>query len=803
MTQRIYSLFFGILGMFPGLVVGQSFDSDVASLIEDSCIHCHDATTVTRLNFETLGDDLADPETFRQWEHVFDRIKSEEMPPESEPRPDPALVESALSGLKEALRFTNLAAQRDQGRVPARRLTKLEYGYTIQDLLGIEGDVSQLLPDEHDSGTFDTVGATQRISAVHVRSYLDAAEIALAAAIRLHANPYREYVFDFINSPFLNEFHEKPLDQGGNVTKRLSDGIALFLDIDYLLRANAHGFIVSTPGLYRIKTNVEAYQSKKPVTFKMILRKPSGNATLLGAFDLEPGKPKAIEIETYLEPGDTFYPTLANEGPAERIYGALFASRGAKNYKGKGIAIRSHQVEGPLLDSWPPPSTDALLYGTEIVSNNENIYRRFVPELSKAPIEHVREIVTQLAPRVFRRPPIDGEVESFVALAITPIEDGRTFEEVIRVPVRSMLTSPQFLFFGGEPGPLDDYALANRLSYFLWKSMPDDVLFAHAEAGELSEPEVLSAEVERMLEDPKSERFVRDFLGQWLRLYDINVTTPDANLYPEYDELLGWVLPQETELFFKELIQEDLPVHNLVDSDFTFVNRRLAAHYELDGVDGQELRRIELPEDSPRGGVLTHAGILKATANGTVTSPVTRGNFVLTNLLGTPPSPPPPGIGSIEPDTRGKITIREILAAHREVESCNQCHRLIDPPGFALESFDPIGRYRTKYRATANGLTRFFQQQAYRDGPPVDPSGVTADGEEFSGIDEFKESLLGQEEQIAKHLITQLVIYSTGGEIQFADREKIEAIVERTKPESFPVRSIIHEVVQSNLFRNK
>jgi hypothetical protein len=204
------------------------------------------------------------------------------------------------------------------------------------------------------------------------------------------------------------------------------------------------------------------------------------------------------------------------------------------------------------------------------------------------------------------------------------------------------------------------------------------------------------------------------------------------------------------------------------------------------------MRRVELPADSPRGGVLTQASVLKSTANGTTTSPVTRGNFVLSNLSGTPPAPPPPDAGSIEPDTRGKTTIREILAAHRNIETCAKCHREIDPPGFALESFDPIGRFRTKYR-----ITRF------REGLPVDASGVTADGKKFSGIREFKKLLLAKNEQIARHFISRLVVYSTGGEIQFADREELDAIVDRTRDAGFPVRTIIHEVIKSKMFRNK
>jgi hypothetical protein len=801
MLARLVTCLFALSLTAPAFA--QTLKTDVAPLLESSCIHCHDTDTETGLNLEGIGHDLADPETFRKWERVFDRVHDGEMPPESEDRPDPQQLKTALASLQKDLRAANLARQQRVGRVPARRLTKLEFGHTIRDLLSIDGDVTTHLPDETDSGSFNTVGWTQRISAFHLESYLRAADEALDRALNLDRRSYRSHEFDFMNSKFLNEFHEKPLTLGGSVTRKMDDGIALFADIDYLFRSNAHGFSVATPGVYRITSKVAALQSKDPVTLKLILREPSGGAKLLGVYDLETGKTETIEVSTFLKPGDAFYPTFDTGRTIEKHYAALFAAGGAKHYRGRGIAIKFQKVEGPLTESWPPESTQQLLTGTKLVSVDKSDGGPFEVELTKEPIEHVEEIVEGFAPRAFRRPFAEGELESFVSLAKPAIEEGRDFVDVLRVPLRSMLSSPQFLMFGGEAGKLDDYALANRLSYFLWKSMPDEELFALAGEGKLSDPNVLARQVDRMLGDAKSNRFVRDFLGQWLLLDKVNATTPDAKLYPEYDELLGHAIPQEPELFFTELVKENLSIVNLIDSDFTFVNRRLATHYGIPDVAGQQFRRVDLPEDSPRGGLLTQAAILKTTANGTVTSPVTRGNFVLTNLLGTPPSPPPPTVGSIEPDTRGKTTIREILAAHRDTETCNKCHREIDPPGFALESFDPIGGFRTKYRATGGGVFSFFTQNTYQNGPDVDSSGVTADGKEFTGISGFKQHLLDQQELIAKHFISQLIVYSTGGEIQFADREEVEAVLDRTREDDFPVRDIIHEVVQSNLFRQK
>ena len=784
---------------FAASATAETFDKTVAPLIEDACIHCHDADTETDLNFEVLGNDLTDFDTFRQWEKVFDRVHSGEMPPKTESRPEAELLKTALASLKQDLHAENAAAQKKHGRVPRRRLTQLEYEHTIHDLLGIDGDFANLLPGEVDSGGFDTVGATQRVSSVHVQSYLQAADTALDTAIKLHGNPHQKFEFDWLKNQTLNAFHEKELSQGGNITKKLNNAVVLFSDVDYLLTSVSSGFNVRIPGKYRITSQVKAYRSDEPIVFKLIVKEPSGAARLIGAYDLMPGEKPIIHVETWLKPGDMFYLTLEVEG---NPYGGILAVGGAKNYYGPGLAVKSTTVEGPLSETWPPTSTKQLLSGVKLARQRQQAEKsKYQIELSREPIEHVSEIVERIAPLAFRRPPHEDELEDFVALAQPVIEEGRDFVDVARVPLRSILTSPQFLFFDGQPGKLDNYALANRLSYFIWKSMPDEELFALAESGKLSQDDVLLSQVDRMLANKKSNRFIHDFHGQWLTLYQINATSPDENLYPDYDELLGNSLPKETELFFAEMIRQDLSLDNFVDADFTFVNRRLAEHYELPPVEGQDMRRVDLPADSPRGGILTQAAVLKSTANGTVTSPVTRGNFVLTNLLGTPPSPPPPNIGSIEPDTRGKTTIREILDSHRNIEACAQCHREIDPPGFALESFDPIGGFREKYRATT-GRSK-YAGKTYKEGLPVDASGETSDGDKFSGIDEFKTLLLKQRDQLAKNFISQLVVYSTGGEIQFSDREHIDAIVKKTKQQDYPVRSIIYEIVLSDLFRNK
>lgn len=797
-----------------GISSAQEIGRDVSVLI-DTCMNCHDEKTKSPLNMEELSDDLSDPAEYGTWVKIFDRLEKGEMPPESEPRPEEEALENVLSSLKGVLIQANLAAREGQ-RVGLRRLTRKEYEYTLHDLLGIHDPLEKALAPDGDSATFDTVAAEQRISPIHMEAYLEVADLALDSAIRLGSRPPQDERFvGYTTSPYVRRWYDIPRQHGGQNTADTGDAVALFFDLNWIMRSDYSGFRIEYPGIYHVRAEAYAYQAKTPVTLTLTLTNDQKGVTnLIGAIDLLPEEePRTLELTTFLRPNDFFNPSIADLDCAED--GKMISSvKLARNYRGEGVAFKSLSIEGPFFDTWPPKSTRKLLPGIEYTAREVpkgHVWKEgtYTLKLSKEPLEHVTEIVERFAPLAFRRPLREGELESLVRLARPAIAEGRKFEDVIRVPLSAILSSPQFLYHSNDVGVLDGFALATRLSYFLWKSTPDERLYRLASDGTLSDPDVLAQEVDRMLDDEKSMRFVKDFAGQWLRLREIESTTPHEKLYPEYDDVLHWSLTQETELFLAELIKEDLGVANLIDSDFTFVNRRLAEHYGIPGVKGQHMRKVMLPEDSPRGGVLTHASILKITANGTVTSPVPRGNFVLTNILGTPVPPPPPTVeANIEPDIRGTATIRETLSKHREIESCANCHDAIDPPGFALESFGPIGNYRTRYRSTEKGdrpKGKLFGQGIfqYRDGPAVDPSAVTDDGKAFENIHEFKEILLEKEDQIALNLITQLTVYATGGEIQFADRVELHKISDQTRDDGYPVRSIVHGIVQSNLFRSK
>ena len=789
-----------------GHASADSFEAEVEPMLEASCLLCHGEGTVTPLNMQELSYDLGDAEVYRTWQHIYNRIERGQMPPMEVTDTVRSLIENALAALKPALVDANIAA-RGGSRAELRRLTQLEYAYSLQDLLHLDAETATAmaseLPAAADTGGFDTVAKNQDISSLHVRGYLRAADRALDAAIQLGPRPESErFEIEYRKSPFLYTLSTQEVF-GLGVTKLLDDGVATFFEAvsTYAFYTESEGYNVPSPGRYRITLDAYPYQADSPVILTLYSGKKQGIVAsldnLIGSYDLVEPEGRVVEEITYLEPGMLVAPSLADvdyRGENPGIY--YLPENFVTDYRGEGIAMKSLVIEGPLNDVWPPASTRELLIGIDFDESGQI-------KLSKPAMDHINEIVETFAQRAFRRPLTEGEAKLYADMAIPLLEDGRPFLEALRVPLRTVLNAPSFLYQDGASGALDDYSLASRLSYFLWRSMPDDALLAVAEAGRLSEPAELARQVERMLDDPKSKRFVKDFVGQAYRLYEINSTSPDTGLYPEFNDLLGQAMIAESELFYEELIRENLSLTNLVRADFTFLNRRLAEHYNVPGIEGQQMRKVMLPEGSVRGGLLGQGSIHKITANGTTTSPIPRGNFVLANLLGRPAPPPPPNVGGVEPDTRGTTTIREQLAAHRDSTICAGCHKTIDPPGFALESFDPIGGFRDQYRAVG-AFSEILQYAPYQLGLPVDASGITSDGASFRGFADYQQVLLDNEmDAISYNLADQLITFSTGAQVEFSDRDAVNEILSSTKDQNYALRTMIHEVVASDLFRTR
>jgi hypothetical protein len=430
---------------------------------------------------------------------------------------------------------------------------------------------------------------------------------------------------------------------------------------------------------------------------------------------------------------------------------------------------------------------------------------------SAAPRDDAERLLRSFLKRAYRRPVAEMEVKRFLRLFDGQFQQGSGFTRSMLAAYAAVLSSPGFVFVEEKPGPLDDSALATRLSLFLWNSIPDDTLRARADHGDLNNPDTLRAETERMLADSRSRRFVEAFTDYWLDLRKIDDTSPSTTLYNDYelDDPLKLAALEETRLFFAELLNADLTARNIVDSNFTFLNERLADHYGIRGVSGVKFRKAMLPAGSVRGGLMTQASVLKVTANGTTTSPVLRGHWITERILGLETPPPPPTVQAVEPDIRGAVTIRQQLEKHRADQSCASCHSKMDPPGFALESFDVMGGSRERYRAVSENVPAIHgfgmngQAFAFHYALPVDSAGALSDGRTFQDVRELKKLLAQDERAIARNLTRQLTVFATGAPARFSDREQIEQILDAAQGSQYGVRTLVHAIIQSDLFRQK
>lgn len=547
-------------------------------------------------------------------------------------------------------------------------------------------------------------------------------------------------------------------------------------------------------------------RSEPVKVYSSTLSEPNNQSMLpIGTFEAPPKAPEVFEMEAFLEEGAMVkLDCMRLPSPMVPAMPHTIQKFDPDGYP--GVAFHWLEVEGPFIEEWPPASYRALFGDLPLKQAGSHVVA--VPE---QPLKEVRKLLSGFMERVYRRPVEKAEFDRFHGYAKQLLQEGESFTEAMIATYSAVLASPEFLFHCGQPGELDDFALAERLSFFLGESIPDESLRALARQGKLRDPETLRAEVDRLLDKPESKRFVKEFLDAWLKLDEINDTDPDRDLYPEYagDWWLVNSMVEESRLYFADLIAGDRPARNVIDADYTYVDERLARHYDIPGVVGPTFQRVTLPEKSPYGGILTQASVLKVTANGTVTSPVLRGVYVMERLLGDHPSPPPPSVPAVEPDIRGAATIRELLAKHREDASCASCHKKIDPPGFALESFDVMGRWRYNYRSLGEGSERIEgvgrsgNEFVHFIGTEVDASGVTPQGDPFADVLEFKKLLIEDEETIARNVTEQLLVYATGAPVGFADRDEVAAILEKSRASEFGVRTIIHEIVQSPLFLKK
>lgn len=802
--------------------------------LETHCYDCHDES-IRKGGLDLTGLDWAgaNSDALAMWTRVFDRVDSGEMPPKKKDRPTEGEKAGLLAELGKMLIEQESARFTSQGRTVARRLNRTEYEATLRDLLELPRlEVKAMLPPDAESHGFDNVSAAHRMSYVQIDRYLAAGRHALEEAAWLAPKvspfevriPFRDLRRFQMTNDLLRERDRPVLLRQPNTaqTPWWLRGVDIPFHGTYRVRVRARAVsYLKVVGQEAEEGVVKAGEGTQAMSF---YQKSEPLGTVIFGGELET---KMFTMKLRAHDELTLYcPDLSDWNPDWKKFD--------KEYRGPGVELDWLEVSGPMeVEGERLPDSYHSLFGDLPVkfwqkgdSKQSPALLQFkrgpkdFPKLkaegngkayvviTTEPQKEARRLLESFMLKACRSQVTSADVEPFAVLIDAELSKGKPFQEAFLTGAAAVLASPDFLFFKEEPGVLDDHALAARLSYFLWRSLPDKELRKMAVEGRLrGNPEELRRQTERLLRDEKSRRFVDDFTDQWLKLEEIRATQPDELLYPEYDDFLLESLLAEPRLYFQHLVDENLPIKMVADSDFAFVNQPLAKLYDLPGEFGAELVKTTLPAGSPRGGFMTQGGILKVTANGTTTSPVVRGTWVLEHLLGTPSPPPPPDVPAIEPDTRGATTVRDLLEKHRADTACAGCHQLIDPPGFALESFDVIGRFRENYRSLGTGkpvpVIHETRPVKYRVGPVVDPSGVMLNGEIFADIIGFKRILLQNEKQLARNLTGQLMTFATGAGVSFSDRPVIEKILSEQGEEAYRLRDLIHAIVQSSTFQNK
>lgn len=823
---------------------------DVAPIVNDvirsACMECHgQGAAESGLDLSSLPFELSDRSNRVQWIRILDRVRNGEMPPE--PNEMPADQRDVLvKSLTVSLHDADLKDVESSGRGPMRRLTRDEYQQNLRDVLALPKlDIRDMLPEDREAWHFNKTAEVLDISRVQLTAYLDAAEAALQQAIATGSEPPPMTKYRAVGRQLFAEtstFGNREAMFFARDNKAIDDKIlaespedatielALFRSAHWPYYGYPQGFVASLSGAYRVRFSARAVlqlpglelkPATEPVPMTFRARKPSGpdvsgdvRATG-GLIDIQPD-PAAYETTVDLRTGETFeYSLLGLPVPLARN-----VEGGPPTYRypplpesgQPGIAFQWLEIEGPLSPrDWPPQSHRVLfdnLSATElhVVSDRTNDAGQEDGQGGDR-IGIAKRLLHRFIVRASREPITDEVSQRFERLVINRLESGLSISESLLAGYKAFLSSSHFLFLPEPQGRDDHFAVASRLSHFLANTRPDSQLMERANQHQLGDADILRAETERLIHDDGFDRFVQNFTDYWLNLRHINRDEPDVRLHPEYrfDAYLVESMERETREFFRAMVRENLPVSVLIDSDFVYINDRLAQHYQLPPISGSAIRKVDLPMESPYGGLLTQAAILKVTANGTTTSPVVRGAWIMDRIIGQAPPPPPASVPAVEPDIRGAKTIRELLALHTKSASCAGCHARFDPVGLALENFDILGGWRTRYRGLeegekVTGIDRAGHDFAYTLSSPVDATGKLLDGRSFNDVHELKQLLLADTRGLARNLLHQFTVYATGTPVRFSDRAEIERILNACSDNDFGASDLLHGLIQSRIF---
>lgn len=824
--------------MFVDVLPAQSPESSVHAahfirkirpFLKAYCYECHGPETQeSDLRLDTLEEDFSKANSASTWIEVMDKMNLGEMPPDGSPSPTTTELADITHWIASELRQAQRSSLGNEGRVILRRMNRAEYTNTVRDLLHLK-----FLPGESPEGVLPPDGTAEGFDKVSVALMLDPSlldkyfEVAQRIADKAIVDGPPPFATETMRLEVEDIAENRAIDY-----LCATPGIKCQEKAIVLMQGSTRSFgVMKYPGtrdeipvngMYRIRVRAWGQRGAddEPVIMRVRQGHPSADQQLLLETEVT-DEPKIYEIVVPRDPkcgeynvsivNQTGFQTSSRVGNEIRKQQQQAGT--AKDYE-KVMRLQSRQqlenltwgkpnpdaadtsklrklvvdwleCEGPLYDQWPPKSHETLFFRGDDVPQNE---------------AYLRDIFTQFLPQAFRRPVTEDEIEKVVTLCLSELAAGETYHDVVRTGLISILCSPKFLYIiepstSDQPRELNNWELASRLSYFLWSSMPDEELFRLAKSGELRQTGVLSAQVDRMLADEKSHGFVQGFGAQWLKTDEFRNFMPDANLYKQYDDELGEAMVGEVIAFFKEVLRQDASALSFFDADWTMLNERLAKFYGIDGVEGDDFRRVKLPEDSPRGGLLGMAGVAMRGSDGNRTKPVNRGVYVREVLFNDPPNPPPPNAGEVEPNIKGeKLTVRDRLIQHQQITSCAACHRTIDCYGMALENFNAIGAWRTHQDG---------EDFRGRNTPPIDASGVLPNGNSFEDFAQFKSLLLAQKDRFAHGLAEKMLTYALGRPIEPTDRPLVDQLAEQMQANNYTLTTLIHGVVVSQAFQTK
>lgn len=743
-----------------------AFHTKIQPFLTRHCVGCHNSDkNAGGVSLDVYTNLAHAKKDIKTWEMVKEVMASGTMPPKKKPQPTKAEKDTFQAAVENSILKIDCTAPKDPGRVTLRRLNRAEYNATIRDLCGVSITPADSFPADDVGYGFDNIGDVLSVQPVLLEKYLAAADQILEAALpnlsRVDSSRQRFGPQQLQVVPRSSRSREKDPRNGREIVKiTMTEEGRTFIE----------KFNFAAEGEYAIR--VRAWGSKVgPDSPQMVIR-VGGKDVKTFTVIAEPDKRDVYEHKQHFPAGE------------QRVAVSLvnpFTNKDDPDPKKKfrQLGIEQLEIEGPLggADRAVPESVTKI-----------------VPVRPKAPADSAaaaKASLTAFASRAFRRPPTDTELARLMKLFALAESKGEPFMVAIRLPLKAVLVSPHFLFrIEDDPKPpataraLNGYELATRLSYFLWSSMPDGELFDLAAKGELVKPDVVKAQVLRMLKDPKARALTDHFATQWLQLKELNVVSPDPARFPNWDEDLRKSMVREAEQAFEYVVKEDRSVLEFLDADYTFVNARLARHYGIPNVRGPEFRKVAIT-DGRRGGVLTQAGLLTLTSNPTRTSPVKRGKWVYENILGLNAPPPAPDVPELPPVGQIKGTVRQQLELHRANPSCATCHSKLDPLGFGLENFDAIGAWRTEDNKVK-----------------VDASGVLPDGSKFDGPAELRKVLLGKADQFRRCLCEKMLTYALGRGMEHYDKCVVDEIAAKLKgPGHDHFSALILAIVESDAFR--